>query len=51
MDRVTQIEDPPELSSEDERLLNEAWAAVRKWEAPKVIKSENKSPVRLGWKL
>lgn len=46
------VEQPPELTPEDERLLDLAWAAVREWKQPaKASKQPDSAPVRLGWGL
>lgn len=45
------VETPPELTEEDERLLDKAWAAVREWKKPTALKIPVPNPVRLGWGL
>jgi hypothetical protein len=43
------VENPPELTAEDERLLDKAWAAVREWKAPKATKTPAPQTTVLGW--
>jgi hypothetical protein len=45
------VETPPELTPEDERLLDKAWAAVRDWPKPKTGNTKTQNPQRLGWGL
>jgi len=42
-------EQPPELTAEDERLLDKAWAAVRDWKAPQVSKTPQPQTTVIGW--
>lgn len=45
------IENPPELTEEDERLLDLAWKAVREWKQQPIRTEKSEAPVRLGWGL
>jgi hypothetical protein len=45
------MEQAPELTPEDEKLLDKAWAAVSTWKPAYVPLSKDPNPVKLGWGL
>jgi hypothetical protein len=43
------VENPPDLTEEDERLLDKAWSAVNEWKPAHAVRTSPSDITVLGW--